>query len=78
MAPEIQLIGFEPLGSPTLYKALEQGKPVNLDSIETFVDGASMKKTGQIPFDILNELKFQINLVHEGLIAKTMLDMYDE
>lgn len=28
--------------------------------------------------DILSELKQQIHLINEGLVAKTMLEMYDE
>eukprot|EP00178_Gracilaria_changii_P026855 TRINITY_DN83031_c0_g1_i1.p1 TRINITY_DN83031_c0_g1~~TRINITY_DN83031_c0_g1_i1.p1 ORF type:complete len:105 (-),score=13.61 TRINITY_DN83031_c0_g1_i1:80-394(-) len=61
-----------------MYNSLKVGKPVVLDSLETFADGASMAKTGQLTFQILNELKQEIDLVHEGLIAKTMLEMYNE
>ena len=56
MAPDIKLIGFEPLGSPSMYNSLKVGHPVVLDSLDTFVDGASMKKTGKIPFVNLNLL----------------------
>jgi hypothetical protein len=28
--------------------------------------------------DILSELDFEVHLIHEGLVAKTMLEMYDE
>lgn len=28
--------------------------------------------------DILSELNFEVHLIHEGLVAKTMLEMYDE
>lgn len=50
MAPDVKVIGFEPLGSPSMYNSLKLGEPVVLDSLETFVDGASMKRTGRIPF----------------------------
>lgn len=60
-----------------MYNSLKLGEPVVLDSLETFVDGASMKRTGRIPFDILKELNFEVHLVDEGLVAKTMLEMYD-
>ena len=50
MSPETKLIGFEPLGSPSMYNSLKEGKPITLDNLDTFVDGASMKKTGPIPF----------------------------
>jgi len=50
MAPEVKLVGFEPLGSPSMYNSLQSNQPVILDALETFVDGASMKRTGRIPF----------------------------
>lgn len=33
-----------------MYNSLKAGKPVVLDSLETFADGASMAKTGQLTF----------------------------
>jgi threonine dehydratase len=33
-----------------MYNSLQIGKPIVLDTLETFVDGASMKRTGSIPF----------------------------
>ena len=36
-----------------MYNSLRDGRPVLLDSLETFVDGASMKQTGRIPFVLL-------------------------
>lgn len=30
MAPDINLIGFEPLGSPSMYNSLKEGKPIVL------------------------------------------------
>jgi len=50
MAPDIKLLGFEPLGSPSMYNSLKTGKKVSLEDLETFVDGASMKNTGQYPW----------------------------
>jgi threonine dehydratase len=52
MAPETKLIGFEPLGSPSMYNSLKTGNRVVLDELETFVDGAAMKNTGQVPWVI--------------------------
>ena len=54
MAPETKLMGFEPLGSPSMYNSLKENRAVALDSIETFVDGASMKQTGTHPFVLLS------------------------
>lgn len=60
-----------------MYESLKQGTPVNLDKIDTFVDGAAIKKAGGITFNILQKLKAQIHLVPEGLVAATILDIYN-
>lgn len=78
MSPETKLIGFEPEGSPSMYNSLEENHPIVLKELDTFVDGASMKKAGSFPYHILKELNVQIELVSEGLVAKTMLEIYDE
>ena len=57
MAPDVKLIGFEPLGSPSMYNSLKVGHPIILDSLDTFVDGASMKKAGHIPFVCIGLLR---------------------
>lgn len=56
MSPETKLIGFEPEGSPSMYNSLEENHPIVLKELDTFVDGASMKKAGSFPYHILKEL----------------------
>jgi len=36
-----------------------------------------MKKASKFTFEILRELKIPVDLVDEGLVAKTMLDIYE-
>ena len=60
-----------------MYESLKQGHPVDLEKLDTFVDGAAIKKAGTITFQILQKLKAQIHLVPEGLVAATMLDIYN-
>ena len=57
MAPDTKLMGFEPLGSPSMYNSLHESRPVVLESIETFVDGASMKQTGFYPYVIFQRVR---------------------
>lgn len=33
MAPDVKVIGFEPLGSPSMYNSLQVGEPVVLDTL---------------------------------------------
>lgn len=39
-----------------MYESLKKGAPVDLDRIDTFVDGAAIKKAGGITFKLLQKL----------------------
>ncbi|HYC86327.1 MAG TPA: pyridoxal-phosphate dependent enzyme, partial [Chryseosolibacter sp.] len=41
-SPLTEIIGVEPLGAPSMNEALKAGKPVVLDHIQRFVDGAAV------------------------------------
>lgn len=77
-SPETKVIGVEPQGAPSLYKALEQGKPVTLGNIDTFVDGASVKRTGDLTFEICKEVLDDLKLVPEGKVCSVLLQLYNE
>lgn len=49
-SPKTKIIGVEPEGAPSMFEALKAGHPVTLDSIERFVDGAAVKRIGDITF----------------------------
>ncbi len=51
-SPKTKIIGLEPEGAPSMKRALEQGAPVTLDSIDRFVDGAAVKRVGDITFSV--------------------------
>src|SRR3989441_9534696 len=50
--PAVVVIGAEPAGSPSMYESLKQGRIVELDEINTFVDGAAVRKNRQRTFDL--------------------------
>jgi threonine dehydratase len=77
-SPKTKIIGLEPEGAPSLYEALKIGRPVTLDNIERFVDGASVKRTGDITFSICKEVLDDLHLVAEGKICSTILKLYNE
>lgn len=60
-----------------MYESLKKGEPIELEKIDTFVDGAAIKKAGRLTFNILRKLGAKIELVPEGLVASTMLDIYN-
>src|SRR5574343_625811 len=77
-SPQTKLIGLEPEGAPSMYEALKAGQPITLDSIDRFVDGAAVKRVGDITFSICKETLDDMHLVPEGKVCSTILKLYNE
>lgn len=77
-SPKTEIIGAEPQGAPSMKKALEAGKPVVLDKIQRFVDGASVKKVGDLTFEICKDVLADMVLVPEGKVSTAILQLYNE
>lgn len=77
-APKTKIIGAEPLGAPSMKKALEAGKPVVLEKIERFIDGAAVKKIGDLTFQLCKDRLHDVVLVPEGKVCSTILQLYNE
>lgn len=78
LSPKTKIIGIEPEGAPSMYEAIKAGHPVTLEHIERFVDGASVKRTGDITFSICRKVLDKLHLVPEGKICTTILQLYNE
>ena len=78
LSPQTKLIGVEPSGSPTMYEAIKQGKVVTLENIDKFVDGAAVRRAGEITFQICNKSLEKIILVPEGRVCSSILQLYNE
>ena len=77
-SPKTKIIGIEPEGAPSMQAAMQAGYPVELDNIDKFVDGASVKRVGDYTFAICKNVLDEVHLVPEGKICTTILDMYNE
>ena len=77
-SPKTKIIGVEPEGAPSMYEALKVGKPITLENIESFVDGAAVKRVGDITFSICKNVLDDMRLVPEGKICTTILKLYNE
>lgn len=77
-SPRTKIIGLEPEGAPSMLEALKAGHPVTLDSIERFVDGAAVKRVGDLTFSICKEVLDDMRLIPEGKICTTILKLYNE
>jgi threonine dehydratase len=77
-SPKTKVIGLEPEGAPAMYEALKKGSPVTLDNIDRFVDGAAVKRVGDITFPICKEVLDDMHLISEGKVCSTILKLYNE
>ena len=78
ISPETRIIGVEPLGAPAMKRSLEEGKVVTLDSIDKFVDGAAVKRVGDLNFEICAERLYDLALVPEGKTCTTIIKLYNQ
>ncbi len=78
VSSKTKIIGLEPEGAPSLTKALEAGHPVTLENIDRFVDGAAIKRIGDITYPICAAVLADMHLVAEGKVCSTILQLYNE
>ncbi|MDZ4793165.1 MAG: threonine ammonia-lyase [Bacteroidota bacterium] len=77
-SPKTKIIGLEPEGAPSMFEALKAGHPVTLEHIERFVDGAAVKRVGELTFAICKDVLDDMRLIPEGKVCSTILKLYNE
>jgi len=77
LSPHTRIIGVEPEGAASMSRSIEEGKRVELENIDRFVDGAAVKKVGKRNFEICKEYLDNMVTVPEGKICQTILDLYN-
>jgi len=78
VSPHTKVVGLEPEGAPSMLAALQAKHPVELASIDKFVDGAAVKRIGDVTFAFCKDAIDDMHLVPEGKICSTILQMYNE
>lgn len=76
--PKVKIIAVEPAGAPSLRRAMEEREPVLLDDIETFVDGAAVRRVGDLTFNVCYGSIDRVVNVPEGKVCTTMLSLYND
>ena len=77
VCPQTKIIGVEPAGAPSMQKSLEAGKVVELEEIDKFVDGAAVKKVGELSFEICRQVIDKMVTIPEGRVCTKILDLYN-
>ena len=73
---ETELRFVEPSGGASLAAALKAGSPVDLNAVDTFVDGAAVARIGSKTFDVLSDTPVEhVLLAPEDRICITILEM---
>ncbi len=78
LSPETQIIGIEPLGAPAMKTSFDNGQVTGLGKIDPFVDGAAVRKVGDITFEYCQTFLSGMHLVPEGRVCTTILELYNE
>lgn len=77
-SPGTKIIAVEPAGAACMKAAFEAGKPVTLGRIDKFVDGAAVRRAGDVTFPICREVVDDICLIPEGEVCSAILRIYNE
>ncbi|MDD2401622.1 MAG: threonine ammonia-lyase IlvA [Clostridia bacterium] len=78
ISPSTKIIGVEPEGACGMKKSLEQKEVITLENIDGFVDGAAVKRIGDLPFAICKNILDGIIAVPEGKVCTSILELYNE
>ena len=75
LSPKTKIIGIEPLGAPAMKTSINNNKNTTLKSIDGFVDGAAVKRVGEISFNFCKKYLDDLILIDEGEICQSILDL---
>ncbi len=78
ISPETKIIGLEPAGAPAMKISLGKGENTTLEKIDKFVDGAAVKRVGDLTFSICQQVLDDIITIPEGKVCDTILKLYNE
>jgi threonine dehydratase len=77
LSPNTKIIGVEPQGAPSMSTSIRKNKNTTIEDIDSFVDGAAVKRVGDLNFEICKTFLDRVITVPEGEICQTILDMYN-
>ena len=73
-----KIIGVEPENADSMTQAIINNKPIELKYLDTFVDGASVKKVGDLTYNFCKEALDDIKIIDNGRLCYDLLEMYQE
>ncbi|QRP44575.1 threonine ammonia-lyase IlvA [Amycolatopsis sp. FDAARGOS 1241] len=74
--PDVRVVGVEPEGAMCMAAAVKAGEPVQIDSVDPFVDGAAVREAGAVTYPLVRDSGAELTSVAEGAVCTEMLAMY--
>jgi threonine dehydratase len=74
--PGVRVVGVEPAGAASMAAALAAGEPVTLPHVDSFVDGAAVRRVGDVTLPLVKTTGVAMTSVPEGLVCSEMLELY--
>lgn len=74
--PGVRIVGVEPAGAASMAAALAAGEPVTLPQLDSFVDGAAVRRVGDVTLPLVASAGVEMLSVPEGLVCSEMLELY--
>lgn len=78
LSKETWLIGVEPKGASSMKTSIDNNLNTELSEIDGFVDGAAVKRVGDLTFEICRNSLSDCIPVDEGKICDTILQLYNK
>ncbi|GAA4799570.1 threonine ammonia-lyase IlvA [Litoribaculum gwangyangense] len=78
LSPNTKIIGVEPEGAPSMSVSIRNNKNTELEHIEKFIDGAAVKRVGDLTFPICKANLHDMITVPEGKVCETILELYNK
>ena len=71
-----EVVGAQPAGAPAMVRSLDAGEVLTIDIEDDFVDGAVVRRPGELTFSIVRDLVGRMVVVEEGRVCTEQLDLY--
>lgn len=78
LSPNTKIIGVEPEGAPSMLTSIKNNRNTELAHIEKFIDGAAVKRVGDLTFEICKAQLHDVVAVPEGKVCATILELYNK
>jgi threonine dehydratase len=72
----VRVVGVEPAGAAGMAAAIAAGGPVPLADLDGFVDGAAVRRVGDLTYPLVKNLGAELVTVSEGQVCVEMLELY--